>query len=467
LTENSDSPTFKNGLLAGFGLSGNPVVSTFFFCESIENLNKKTSKNMSQEFLAVLEYMEKEKGIDRKQMIAAVEQALLSAARKSFGPAKDLRIQMDAKTGQIRAYAAVKVVAHVTDPHEEINLATAHKRRLLNAKVGDTVEIEVNTSDLGRIAAQVFKQTINQNIRGIEKNMIFDEFKDRVGDIVSGVVRRFERSDIMVDLGKFEAIMPARERVPTEEYNQGDRIRGVILSVEITPRGPQIIMSRSHPDFVRRLFELEVNELHDGTVIVKGLAREAGYRTKIAVASKDDKIDPVGACVGLRGSRVKNIVRELNNEKIDLFRWSDNVRDLVIESMKPAKLKSIHVDEATHRIKVIVDDENLSLAIGRRGQNARLTAKLTGWDIDVEKEEIQVKGFEQKLEEVVTSLSKSLEVDHDTAQKIVIAGFGSMEGLREADLSDLKEALPDLDEELIQKIKEKANSTIATDPAQV
>jgi len=202
-------------------------------------------------------------------------------------------------------------------------------------------------------------------------------------------------------------------------------------------------------------------------VIVKGLAREAGYRTKIAVASKDDKIDPVGACVGLRGSRVKNIVRELNNEKIDLFRWSDNVRDLVIESMKPAKLKSIHVDEATHRIKVIVDDENLSLAIGRRGQNARLTAKLTGWDIDVEKEEIQVKGFEQKLEEVVTSLSKSLEVDHDTAQKIVIAGFGSMEGLREADLSDLKEALPDLDEELIQKIKEKANSTIATDPAQV
>lgn len=422
---------------------------------------------MSQEFLAVLEYMEKEKGIDRAKMIAAVEQALLSAARKSFGPAKDLRIQMDPKTGQIRAYAALKVVAHVTDPHEEINLATAHKRRLLNAKVGDTVEIEVNTSDLGRIAAQVFKQTINQNIRGIEKNMIFDEFKDRVGDLVTGVVRRFERSDIMVDLGKFEAILPARERVPTEEYNAGDRIRAVILSVDITPRGPQILISRSHPDFVRRLFELEVNELHEGTVFIKGLAREAGYRTKIAVASKDEKIDPVGACVGLRGSRVKNIVRELNNEKIDLFRWSDNVRDLVIESMKPAKLKSIQVDEENHRIKVLVDDENLSLAIGRRGQNARLTAKLTGWEIDVEKEEVLVKGFEQKMEEVVLAFSKLLELDHDTAQKVVMAGFGSIEGLRDAEVADLKEALPDLSEEVIQQIRDKALATAKEAPKSV
>jgi len=265
-----------------------------------------------------------------------------------------------------------------------------------------------------------------------------------------------------VDLGKFEAIMPARERVPTEEYNQGDRVRAIVLSVDITPRGPQIILSRSHPDFVRRLFELEVNELHDGTVIVKGLAREAGYRTKIAVASKDEKIDPVGACVGLRGSRVKNIVRELNNEKIDLFRWSDNIRDLVIESMKPAKLKSINVDEENHRIKVLVDEENLSLAIGRRGQNARLTAKLTGWEIDVEKEEVVVKGFEQKLEEVVVSFTQLLDIDHDTAQKVVRAGFGSLEGLREAEVSDLKEALPDLSDEIIQKIRDKVVSTTAS-----
>ncbi|NJK93146.1 MAG: transcription termination factor NusA [Blastochloris sp.] len=415
---------------------------------------------MSQEFLAVLEYMEKEKGIDRKQMIAAVEQALLSAARKSFGPAKDLRIQMDPKSGQIRAFAAVKVVAHVNDPHEEINLATAHKRRLLNAKIGDTVEIEVNTSDLGRIAAQVFKQTINQNIRGIEKTMIFDEFKDRVGDIVTGTVRRFERSDVMVDLGKFEAIMPSRERVPTEEYNQGDRIRAIILSVDITPRGPQIILSRSHPDFVRRLFELEVNELHDGTVIVKGLAREAGYRTKIAVASKDDKIDPVGACVGLRGSRVKNIVRELNNEKIDLFRWSDNIRDLVIESMKPAKLKNIVVDEANHRIKVLVDSENLSLAIGRRGQNVRLTHKLTGWEVDVEEEKIIVKGFEEQVQEAVTTFMKTFDLDHDLAQKVVIAGFGSGEALRESDFNDLKGALPDVSEEILQSLVDKARAQV-------
>ncbi|MDD5261413.1 MAG: transcription termination factor NusA [Methylacidiphilales bacterium] len=413
---------------------------------------------MSQEFLAVLEYMEKEKGIDRKQMMLAIEQALLSASRKSFGTAKDLRFQMDPKTGQIRAFATMKVVERSTKPYEEISLTKARQKNS-SIHLGEEMEVEVTPSDFGRIAAQVFKQTINQSIRSIEKTMIFDEFKDRVGDVVTGVVRRFERSDVLIDLGKFEAVMPSKERVPTEEYSPNERIRALVLAVESTPRGPQIILSRSHPNFVRRLFELEVNELHDGTVEIKGLAREAGYRTKIAVWSKDEKIDPVGACVGLRGARVKNIVRELNNEKIDLFRWSDNIRDLVIEALKPAKLKSIEVDAENKRIKALVDEENLSLAIGRRGQNARLTAKLTGWEVDISKEEIVVKSFENKIEEATQKLMTALETDHETAAQVV-KWFPSVEVLAEAEESDLKEAIPDLPEETIQKILAKARQSM-------
>ncbi len=413
---------------------------------------------MSQEFLAVLEYMEKEKGIDRKQMMLAIEQALLSASRKSFGTAKDLRFQMDPKTGQIRAFATMKVVERSTKPYEEIALTKARQKNS-TIHLGEEMEVEVTPSDFGRIAAQVFKQTINQSIRSIEKTMIFDEFKDRVGDVVTGVVRRFERSDVLIDLGKFEAVMPSKERVPTEEYSPNERIRALVLAVESTPRGPQIILSRSHPNFVRRLFELEVNELHDGTVEIKGLAREAGYRTKIAVWSKDEKIDPVGACVGLRGARVKNIVRELNNEKIDLFRWSDNIRDLVIEALKPAKLKSIEVDAENKRIKALVDEENLSLAIGRRGQNARLTAKLTGWEVDISKEEIVVKSFENKIEEATQKLMTALETDHETAAQVV-KWFPSVEVLAEAEESDLKEAIPDLPEETVQKILAKAKQSI-------
>jgi N utilization substance protein A len=414
---------------------------------------------MSQDFLAVLDYMEKEKGIDRKSMLAAIESALLSASRKSFGPAKDLRVDIDLKSGKIRSFASLKVVEKVSVPHEEIALIKARAKHPL-AKLGDVVEMEVTPSDFGRIAAQVFKQTINQNIRSIERTMIFDEFKDRAGDIITGVVRRFEKSDVIVDLGKFEAVMPSRERVPTEEYNAGERIRAIILSVEVTPRGPSIILSRSHPDFVRRLFELEVNELHDKTIEIKGMAREAGYRTKIALWSKDEKIDPVGACVGLRGARVKNIVRELNNEKIDLFKWSSNTRELVIEALKPAKLKSLEINEATHRVKVLVDEENLSLAIGRRGQNARLTAKLTGWEIDIEKEEVQVVGFEQKLEQGVQKLALALQVDHDTAEKIAKAGFGAVEDICETPEEDLREALAELDASVITTIRENAQKAL-------
>jgi len=412
---------------------------------------------MSQEFLAVLDYMEKEKGIDRKTMIAAIEQALLSASRKSFGPANDLRVQMDPKTGAIKAFATLRAVERVTDPYQEISLTKA-RRSDIKARLGSMVEVEVTPKDFGRIAAQVFKQTINQNIRSIEKTMVFDEYKDRVGDIVSGTIRRFDRSDVIVDLGKFEGVMPSRDRVPTEDYNPGDRIRALILAVDSTPRGPRIVLTRSHPDFVRKLFELEVNELHDGTVEIKGLAREAGHRTKIAVWSDDPKIDPVGACVGLRGSRVKNIVRELSNEKIDLFRWSDNIKELIIEALKPAKPKSMEIDEENKTAKILVDEENLSLAIGRSGENARLTSKLTGWEIDIEKEEIHVASFADKLKEAVDKLAASLEIEETLANQLATSGFVTREGLADASLDDLKEALPDLDESVLQSVLEKAQA---------
>jgi len=333
---------------------------------------------MSQEIVAIMEYMEKEKGIKREILIEAMQNALLASSRKSFGPAKDLRVEIDPKTGKIRSYARLLVVEKVVNPHDEITLAKARDIKQ-DAVLGESVDLEVTPKEFGRIAAQVFKQTINQTLRGIERKMIFSEFKDRAGGIVAGTVRRFERSDVIVDLGKFEAIMPSRERVPTEEYNPGERLRAYVVAVEDGLRGPEIILSRSHPNFVRKLLDLEVNEVADKTVEIKALAREAGYRTKIAVWSTNDKIDPVGACVGIRGARVKNIVRELNNEKIDLFKWSPNIRELAVEALKPAKLKGLEVDEANHRLKVTVDSENYSLALGRKGQNTRLATKITGW----------------------------------------------------------------------------------------
>jgi N utilization substance protein A len=410
---------------------------------------------MSQEFLAILDYMEKEKGIKREVLIEAVQSALLASSRKSFGPAKDLRVEMDPKSGKIRALAKLQVVEKVVNPHDEILLV---KARAINpmVKLGEFVEMEVTPKDFGRIAAQVFKQAMNQTLRGIERTMVFAEFKDRQHTIVTGTVRRFERSDVIIDLGKFEAVMPAKERVPTEDYTPGERIRAYVVAVENTPRGPEIILSRAHPDFVRKLLELEVSELKDNTVEIKGLVREAGYRTKIAVWSNNDKVEPVGACVGLRGSRVKNIVRELNNEKIDIFPWSPNIRDLVREALKPAKLKALEIDEAAKKVTVIVDEENLSLAIGRRGQNARLTQKLTGWEIDIQKEQSSAMGFEEKLNKAAEALAAALKTDAATAAQVVRAGFLSVEGIAEVDEEDFLSALPDMQPETAKKLREEA-----------
>jgi transcription termination/antitermination protein NusA len=409
---------------------------------------------MNSDLLAVLDYMEREKGIKREVLLEALSGALLTAAKKSVGPARDLRVTIDPKSGEITALANLIVSDVVRSIHDEIPLARARKIKP-DAVVGDVIEVEVTPEGFGRIAAQTARQAILQRIRQIEKEMIFDEFKDRAGEIVSGTVRRFDRSDVIVDLGKFEAVMPMRERVATEDYNIGDRIRAYVVAVENTNRGPEIIISRSHPNFVRRLFEVEVSEIADRTVEIKAISREAGYRTKIAVWSADEKVDPVGACVGMRGSRVKNIVRELNQEKVDIIRWSADPREFVMEALKPAKIKSITIDEERKAVQVTVDEDQLSLAIGRRGQNARLTSRLTGWEINISKDESVTHAFEQKLAQAITTLAKTLNIDEETARSLARAGMNSVDGILEADPNDIAELLQ-IDAGQAQKIQESA-----------
>ena len=359
---------------------------------------------MNADFLAVLEFWEREKGINRDVLVAAVEEALLSAAKKAVGPARELRVAIDQKNGDIKAFAKLIVSDRVISKHDQISVFDA-RRLKPDAQIGEELEVEVTPVGFGRIAAQYAKQALMQHIRRAEKQLIFTEFKDRVGDIISGTVRRFERSDVLVDLGKYEALLPNRERVPTEEYQVGERIRCYVKAVEQGPHGPEIILSRADPRFVIKLFQLEVSEINDGTIEVKGIAREPGFRTKLAVWTRDEKVDPVGACVGLRGQRVKNIVRELNNEKVDIIRWDPNVRTYITNALAPAKLKAFEINEANKRVKIIVSEDQLSLAIGKRGQNARLTSKLTGWQVDIEPEVVVTKGFEEKVAEAVDSLA--------------------------------------------------------------
>src|SRR6202521_6127779 len=333
---------------------------------------------MNAEFIAMLDYLERERGIKREILLEAVSNALLSASKKSVSASRELRIDINPKTGEIRALAKLLVVDEVTNPADEISVSKA-QRIDPNAAVGGEVEVEVTPKNFGRIAAQTAKQAMMQRIRQVEKEMIYEEFKDRAGEIVSGTVRRFDRSDVILDLGKFEAIMPQRERVVVEDYNVGDRLRAYVVAVDNGIRGPEIIVSRSHPNFVRRLFELEVSEIADGTVEIRGIAREAGYRTKIAVTSANEKVDPVGACVGMRGTRVKNIIRELNNEKIDIIPYSDDPVQLLQNALAPIEIKKISVEEDGSKITIVVDDENYPTVIGKKGQNARLTSRLTGW----------------------------------------------------------------------------------------
>jgi len=397
---------------------------------------------MNADFLAVLEFWEREKGINRDVLSGAVQEALLSAAKKAVGPARELRVEIDQKNGDIKAFAKLIVSEKVISKHDQMSVFDA-RRIKADAQPGEEVEVEVTPVGFGRIAAQYAKQALMQHIRRAEKAMIFNEFKDRIGDIISGTVRRFERSDVIVDLGKYEALLPNRERVPTEEYQVGERVRCYVKAVEQGPHGPEIILSRADPRFVIKLFQLEVSEINDGTIEIKGIAREPGFRTKLAVYTRDEKVDPVGACVGLRGQRVKNIVRELNNEKVDIIRWDPNVRHFIANALAPAKLKAFEIDEATKRAKIIVSEDQLSLAIGKRGQNARLTSKLTGWQVDIEAEVVVTKGFEEKVAEAVELLAAISGITREQADVLVHHGLTRLEDLLQADVSDLT-GIPEL-----------------------
>src|SRR5438128_5520607 len=400
---------------------------------------------MNADFLAVLEFWEREKGINRDVLVGAVQEALLSAAKKAVGPARELRVEIDQKNGDIKAFAKLIVSEKVMSKHDQISVFDA-RRIKADAQIGEEIEEEVTPVGFGRIAAQYAKQARMQHIRRAEKQLIFSEFKDRVSDIISGTVRRFDRSDVIIDLGKYEALLPNRERVPTEEYQVGERIRCYVKAVEQGPHGPEIILSRSDPRFVLKLFQLEVSEINDGTIEIKGIAREPGFRTKLAVWTRDEKVDPVGACVGLRGQRVKNIVRELNNEKVDIIRWDPNVRMFITNALAPAKLKAFEINETTKRVKIIVSEDQLSLAIGKRGQNARLTSKLTGWQVDVEPEVVVTKGFEEKVAEAVESLAAIPGISREQADVLVHHGLTRLEDLLQADVSDLA-GIPQLGEQ--------------------
>ncbi len=397
---------------------------------------------MSNELLTMLEYLERERGISRDMLLQAMQEAIIKAAGKGFGGfTRELRVEISPKTGKIRGVANVLVVEKVTNPQEEMLLARAQTIKP-GIQAGETLEVEVEPAAFGRIAAGVARNAIMSSIRRVEKERIYEEFKDRAGDIVSGTVRRFVKSDVIFDLGKFEAVMPARERVVTEDYSVGDRLRAYVVAVENGKEGPQIILSRSHPNFVRKLFQLEVSEIADGTVQLKGIAREAGIRTKVAVASGDSKVDPVGACVGMRGARVKNIVRELNNEKVDIIKWSDDPKEFVVEALKPAKIKSIVINEAEKRVTVAVDEDQLSIAIGKKGQNARLTAKLTGWEVDIERDATKEQAFENQVTSATEAFKTQLGLDEETAAKLVQNGIPSPQdlvagGVEAADLVEM------------------------------
>jgi N utilization substance protein A len=391
---------------------------------------------MSSEILTVLEYMEKEKGIQRADMIATIVNALKTAAQKGISSGQELKIEINPKNGTLKAWAVLKVVDSVSDPKTEIHLEKAQALKS-GAVLGELVEREIDPSSLGRIAAQTARQAVMQRIRQFEKDRIFDDFKDQVGNIVTGTVRRRERGDIYIDLGKAEAVMPAKEQVPGEEYQPGDRIRCLLLNIDATPRGPEVILSRGSPKFVRRLFELEVTEVTDGTVKIEAFAREPGYRTKIAVTSTDPKVDPVGACVGARGARVKTIVRELGGEKIDIIKYFADPREMVIEALKPALPREIILDEPTHRILLRVATEDLAIAIGRKGQNARLTSRLIGWRIDIE--EFHAAGSDPRGS-AMSLLQERFGFEPTIAARLVDMGINSPAAFEGVDADDLESA---------------------------
>ncbi|MBU5426571.1 transcription termination factor NusA [Tissierella pigra] len=340
---------------------------------------------MNGDFINALREIQKEKGISEEVIFDALESALISSYKKNFGASQNVEVEMDRTTGKVKVIALKEVVEEIDNEYLEISLDEA-KQIDDKFQIGDFIKIEITPKDFGRIAAQTAKQVVIQRIRDAERDVIFDEFINRENEIITGQVQRISKSNVYIDLGKTEAILPPVEQIDGEEYNQGDRFKLLILEVKKTTKGPQIILSRSHPNLVKRLFELEVPEINDGIVEIFSISREAGSRTKIAVFSKDPNVDPLGSCVGFKGSRVKVIVDELKGEKIDIVIWSKDIEEFIANSLSPSKVLKVMANEKEKSAVVVVPDYQLSLAIGKEGQNARLAAKLTNWKIDIKSE---------------------------------------------------------------------------------
>jgi transcription termination/antitermination protein NusA len=340
---------------------------------------------MNAEFIEALNDIEKEKGISKEVLIEAIEAALVSGYKRNFNSAQNVRVDINREMGNVRVFARKTIVEEVTDSRSQISIDEAHEIDP-NYMLDDIIDMEVTPRDFGRIAAQTAKQVVTQRIREAERGIIYNEFIDREQDIVTGIVQRQDGRFYYIDLGKVEALMPVNEKMPTETFKQGDRVKAFITKVEKTTKGPQIFVSRTHPGLLKRLFELEVPEIFDGVVEIRSVAREAGDRSKIAVHSSDPNVDPVGACVGPKGMRVQTVVQELKGEKIDIVKWSEDTAEYVANSLSPSKVVHVTVYEGEKMTRVVVPDYQLSLAIGKKGQNARLAAKLTGWKIDIKSE---------------------------------------------------------------------------------
>lgn len=337
---------------------------------------------MKQELLEALEALEKEKGISKDLLIETIEAALITAYKKNFGSSQNVKITIDQTTGDVRVYSRREVVEESMDDFFEITLEEA-KAIDANYEIGDFIDSEVTPKDFGRIAAQTAKQVVVQRIREAERSIIFDEYSDRESEIVTGTIQRISKGTVFINLGKTEAVLLPTEQIPGEEYPQGGRIKSFIVEVSKTSKGPQVVLSRTHPGLVKRLFELEVPEIYNGEVEIRGISREAGSRTKIAVFAPNPDIDPVGSCVGPKGARVQNIVTELRGEKIDIIKWNEDPAEFIKNALSPSKVDLVEVNEVDKSALVVVPDYQLSLAIGKEGQNARLAAKLTGWKIDI------------------------------------------------------------------------------------
>ena len=364
----------------------------------------------NKELILALEELEKEKGIKKEYLLEAIETALVTAYKRNFDSLENVRVEMDHQTGATHVYAIKEVMEKANDEDTEISLKEAQKINP-DLKEGDTVETEIVPRDFGRIAAQTAKQVIIQKLREVEREIVYNEFNERKGEIVSGLIQKADHNIVVMDLGKLEGVMPLKEQIPTEHYKVNDKIKGYVLDVEKGAKGaPQVIVSRSHPDFVRKLLEFEIPEIYEGVIEIKSVSRDPGYRSKVAVYSPDQNIDPVGSCVGQKGVRIQNVINELNGEKIDVIEWNEDPSTYIAEALLPAKVMAVDIKDEERFAQVIVPDDQLSLAIGKAGQNARLAAKLTNWKIDIKSEsqfrEMLAKKAEESESAVDTETNK-------------------------------------------------------------